>query len=151
MDWQSAAKYLAGSCDLLVDVGRVESSDDDCDGDGGLSGGVDVLSRHCHRCTATTSRHLLLFVASQQARQHRDINKCFKTAYIYRQHRLTLGKRWRTVRASRPFRGQILEFLIHFTFSFWNFQPPKFHFYKQQIKNTAEWNTSSSVVVSDTP
>jgi len=76
--------YLAGTCNFglpgsrsvsvnvnVVDVGRVESGDNDCDGDEGLSGGVDVLSRHCHRCTATTSRHEPFTVSQLVRKIHR--------------------------------------------------------------------------------
>jgi len=58
IDWQTA-RYLAGYWDLS-NSGRLvvaEPRDDAGDVDDRLRGGVDVVSRHRHRCPATTSQH----------------------------------------------------------------------------------------------
>jgi len=61
-----AAKYLASNCDLVFVVGRVESGDDDRDADERLSGGVDVVSRHRHRCAAAASPHQAFIVTQRE-------------------------------------------------------------------------------------
>lgn len=47
---------LAGS-QLIDVVGRVEPSDNDCDADAWLGGGIDVVSSNCHRCSTAESQH----------------------------------------------------------------------------------------------
>jgi len=51
-------------------VGGVGSGDDDGDDDERLSGGVEVVSRHCHSCSATTSTH-----STSSRRQGLNVNR----------------------------------------------------------------------------
>jgi len=59
----------------------VESGDDDGDGDERLCGGVDVVSRDCHRCSTTTSsRHRPVITVIQPEHQRTPYINTPKTA-----------------------------------------------------------------------